>query len=135
MGEINTDIASYTIHNTPVLPTFLYGSENWTLTASQRRRIEAAEMKSLRPLAGYTSCIIFIHRISMHTLMCSIHLSSILFTAYPSTVIICTLFLYTVFICTLYSRSVFLCTLYLCSVFLCTVFLYTFFHSKYFYPQ
>jgi hypothetical protein len=25
----------------------------WTLTASQRRRIEAAEMKLLRPLAGY----------------------------------------------------------------------------------
>jgi len=37
-----------------ILPTFLYGSENWTITASQRRRIEAAEMKSLRPLAGYT---------------------------------------------------------------------------------
>ena len=41
------------IHNTLVLPTFLYGSENWTLTALQRRRIEAAEMKLLRPLAGY----------------------------------------------------------------------------------
>ena len=40
--------------NTLVLPTFLYGSENWTLTASQRRRIEATEMKLLRPLAGYT---------------------------------------------------------------------------------
>jgi hypothetical protein len=36
------------------LPTFLYGSENWTLTALQRQRIEAAEMKLLRPLAGYT---------------------------------------------------------------------------------
>jgi hypothetical protein len=42
------------IHNTLVLPTFLYGSENWSLTALQRRRIEAAEMKLLRPLAGYT---------------------------------------------------------------------------------
>jgi hypothetical protein len=42
------------IYNTLVLPTFLYGSENWTLTASQRRRIETAEMKLLRPLAGYT---------------------------------------------------------------------------------
>ena len=42
------------LYNTLVLPTFLYGSENWTLTASQRRRIEAAEMKLLRPLAGYT---------------------------------------------------------------------------------
>ena len=34
----------------------LYGSENWTPTALQRRRIEAAEMKLLRPLAGYTLC-------------------------------------------------------------------------------
>ena len=42
------------LYNTLVLPTFLYGSENWTLTASQRRRIEAAEMKLLRPPAGYT---------------------------------------------------------------------------------
>ena len=41
------------IYNTLVLPTFLYGAENWTLTALQRRRIEAAEMKLLRPLAGY----------------------------------------------------------------------------------
>jgi hypothetical protein len=43
----------FKIYNTLVLPTFLYGSENWTLTALQRRRIEAAEMKLLRPLAGY----------------------------------------------------------------------------------
>jgi hypothetical protein len=35
-----------------ILPTFLYGSENWTLTASQRRKIETTEMKLLRPLAG-----------------------------------------------------------------------------------
>jgi len=42
------------IYNNLVLPTFLYGSENWTLTALQRRKIEAAEMKLLRPLAGYT---------------------------------------------------------------------------------
>jgi len=42
------------IYDTLVLPTFLHGSENWTLTALQIRRIEAAEMKLLRPLAGYT---------------------------------------------------------------------------------
>ena len=42
------------IYNTLVLPTFLYGSENWALTASQRRRIEAAEMKLLRPVAVYS---------------------------------------------------------------------------------
>jgi hypothetical protein len=41
-------------YNTLVLPTFSYGSEKWTLTALQRRRIEEAEMKLLRPLAGYT---------------------------------------------------------------------------------
>jgi hypothetical protein len=32
--------------------TFLYRSENWTMITLQRRRIEAAEMKLLRPLAG-----------------------------------------------------------------------------------
>ena len=41
------------IYNTLVLSTFLYGSANWNLTALQRRRIEAAEIKVLRPLAGY----------------------------------------------------------------------------------
>jgi hypothetical protein len=41
-------------YNILILLTFLYGSENWTLTASQRRRTEAAEMKLLRHLAGYT---------------------------------------------------------------------------------
>jgi hypothetical protein len=41
------------IYNTLILPTFLYGSENWTRTALQRQRIEAAEMKLLRPLSGY----------------------------------------------------------------------------------
>jgi len=56
-GTIFRKVRTETIlkmYNTLVLPTFLYGSENWTLTASQRRRIEAAEMKLLRPLAGYT---------------------------------------------------------------------------------
>ena len=42
------------MYNTLVLPTFLYGSENWTLTALQRRRIEAAETKLLRSLTAYT---------------------------------------------------------------------------------
>jgi hypothetical protein len=42
------------LYNTLVLPTYFYGSENWTLTASQRRRIEATEMKLLSPLAGHT---------------------------------------------------------------------------------
>ena len=42
------------IYSTLVLPTFLYWSENWTLTALQRRRIKEAEMKLLRPLTVYT---------------------------------------------------------------------------------
>jgi len=42
------------IYNTLIVPTFLYGPDNWTVTASQRRSIEAAETKLLRPLAGYT---------------------------------------------------------------------------------
>jgi hypothetical protein len=42
------------LYNTLVVPAFLYGSENWTLTESQRRRIEAAEMKLLRSVAGHT---------------------------------------------------------------------------------
>ena len=40
-------------YNTLVMPTFLYGSEKWTLTALQRRRIEGTEMKLLRPLASF----------------------------------------------------------------------------------
>jgi hypothetical protein len=32
----------------------LYGAENWTLTDHRKKRIEAAEMKLLRPLAAYT---------------------------------------------------------------------------------
>jgi len=52
------------IYNTPVLPTFLYRSENWTLTASQKRRIEAAEMKLLRPLAG---CTLYDHKTNDYT--------------------------------------------------------------------
>jgi hypothetical protein len=42
------------IYNTLVMPTFLYRSENWILTALQRRRTEVAEIKLLRRLAGYT---------------------------------------------------------------------------------
>jgi hypothetical protein len=36
------------------MPTLLHGSETWTLTASQLKRLEAAEMRLLRPLAGHT---------------------------------------------------------------------------------
>jgi hypothetical protein len=32
----------------------LYGAENWSLAVPQKKRIDAAEIKLLRPLAGYT---------------------------------------------------------------------------------
>lgn len=41
-------------YKTMVIPTLVYGSEIWSLTKQQERRMEAAEMKLLRPLAGYT---------------------------------------------------------------------------------
>jgi len=42
------------LHNTLALPVLLYGSEIWTVTASDARRITAAEMKYMRRTAGYT---------------------------------------------------------------------------------
>jgi hypothetical protein len=32
----------------------MYGSENWSLNRSDKRKVEAAEMRFLRPMAGYT---------------------------------------------------------------------------------
>ena len=40
--------------NTVALPVLLYGSETWTIKASDARRITAAEMKYMRRTAGYT---------------------------------------------------------------------------------
>jgi hypothetical protein len=42
------------LYNTLVLPTLLYGSENWTIKARDATRITAAEMKYMRRTAGYT---------------------------------------------------------------------------------
>ena len=36
------------------VPVLMYGSENWSLNRSDKRKIEAAEMRYLRPMAGYT---------------------------------------------------------------------------------
>jgi hypothetical protein len=35
------------------VPVPMYGSENWSLNRSGKRKIEAAEMRFLRPMAGY----------------------------------------------------------------------------------
>ena len=42
------------LHNTLALQVLLYGSETWTIKASDARRITAAEMKYMRRTAGYT---------------------------------------------------------------------------------
>ena len=36
------------------VPVLMYGSENWSLNRSDKRKIEAAEMRFLRPTAGHT---------------------------------------------------------------------------------
>jgi hypothetical protein len=36
------------------VPTLAYGSEIWTTTEKQEAKIETAEMKFLRSVAGYT---------------------------------------------------------------------------------
>jgi hypothetical protein len=36
------------------VPVLMYSSENWSLNRSDKRKIEAAEMRFLRPMAGYT---------------------------------------------------------------------------------
>jgi hypothetical protein len=42
------------LYNTLALPVLLYGSETWTVKASDARRITAEEMKYMRRTAGYT---------------------------------------------------------------------------------
>jgi len=51
---LSSDIEDKISHNTLVLPVLLYGSETWTIKASDARRITAAEMKYMRRTAGYT---------------------------------------------------------------------------------
>ena len=41
------------LYNTLALPVLLYGSETWTIKASDARKITAAEMKYMRRMAGY----------------------------------------------------------------------------------
>jgi len=42
------------LYNTLALPVLLYGSETWTIKASDARRITAAEVKYMGRTAGYT---------------------------------------------------------------------------------
>ena len=36
------------------VPVLMYGSENWSLNRSDKRKIEAAKIRFLRPKTGYT---------------------------------------------------------------------------------
>ena len=49
--QLSTQIKFYMVMAVPVL---MYGSENWSLKRSDKRKIEAAEMRFLRLMAGYT---------------------------------------------------------------------------------
>ena len=49
--QLSTQIKFYKVKAVPVL---MYGSENWSLNWSDKRKIVAAEMRFLRPTAGYT---------------------------------------------------------------------------------
>ena len=49
--QLTTQIEFYKVMAVPVL---MYGSENGSLNRSDMRKIEAAEMRFLRPMAGYT---------------------------------------------------------------------------------
>ena len=47
--QLSTQIKFYKVMAVPVL---MYSSENWPLNRSDKRKIEAAEMRFLRPMAG-----------------------------------------------------------------------------------
>ena len=47
--QLSTQIKFYKVVAVPVQ---MYGSENWTLNRSDKRKLEAAEMRFLRPTAG-----------------------------------------------------------------------------------
>ena len=48
--EKNTQISTQAM----VVPVLMYHSENWSLNRSDKREIEVAEMRFLRPMVGYT---------------------------------------------------------------------------------
>ena len=49
--QLSTQIRFYKMMAVPVL---MYGSENWSLNRSDKRKIETAEVRFVRPMAGYT---------------------------------------------------------------------------------
>ena len=49
--QLSTQIKFYKVMAVPVL---MYGSENWSLNRWDKRKIEVAEMRMLKSMAGYT---------------------------------------------------------------------------------
>ena len=49
--QLSTQIKFYKVMAVPVL---MNGSENWSLNRSDKSKIEAAEVRFLKPMAGYT---------------------------------------------------------------------------------
>ena len=49
--QLSTQIKFYKVMAVPAL---MYGSENWSLNRSDKRKIKSAEMRFLKPRAGYT---------------------------------------------------------------------------------
>jgi hypothetical protein len=49
------------LHNTPAIPTLQYGSENWTITAGDAKKVTAEEMEYVRRTAG---CISIDHKMN-----------------------------------------------------------------------
>jgi hypothetical protein len=49
--QLSTQIKFHKVMTVPVL---MYSSDNWSLNLSDKRKIEPAEMRCLRPMEGYT---------------------------------------------------------------------------------
>ena len=45
---------NFKFYKAMAVPVLMHGSENWSLNRSDKRKTEAAEMRFLRPMPGYT---------------------------------------------------------------------------------
>ena len=52
--SINYYLLQIKFYKVTAVPVLMNGSKNWSLNRSDKWKIEAAEMKFLRPIAGYT---------------------------------------------------------------------------------
>ena len=52
--KIRNQCVKIKFYKVMAVPFLMYGSENWSQNRSDKRNIKAAEMRFLRPMAGYT---------------------------------------------------------------------------------